>query len=143
VAADHPDWQADWLYALVLRQADEAWGRCNRDPDRFGRRYVLIEEWPGGRYTSSRGEVVRAWVRDEGGLRVIALPEHERLTFEIDRYPLYPSILMEFHILPDRRRVELGFREAALSGRGRVYLVRGEGENATLESDPAGWFWKS
>lgn len=40
------------LDRLVLRQAEELWARCNRDPDRFAWKYVLIEE-----YSEARGSM--------------------------------------------------------------------------------------
>ena len=138
-----PDWQTDWLYALVLRQAEEAWAQCNRDPDRWEWKYVLIEEYPEARGASCRGDVVRAWIRDAGGLREITLAEDERLTADILQYPVFPFILLEFHILPDRQRVAIGHRRAGMGGRGWRYLVRGEGAEAALEDDPSGGFWRS
>jgi hypothetical protein len=138
-----PDWQTDWLYALVLQRAEGYLDRCNIDPDRDAWKYVLIEEYPEAQGSRCQGDVVRAWVRDESGLREIALEEDAQLTFELEQYSIYPFILVMFHILPDRRRVVFGFMQGSRGGAGWRDLVQGEGEEATLDSDPSGGLWMS
>src|SRR5262249_42712440 len=70
------DWRSDWLYSLILREADKAWDWCQSVPGRNGWKYVLVEEYSSGDDSMCRGDVIRAWVRDEGGLRPISLAEH-------------------------------------------------------------------
>ena len=137
-----PDWRNDWLYTLVLREADSAWQWCNQVPERDFWRYVLVEEWSSASGAHCGGEVVRAWIRDGEGLREITMAEYEQQKRRI-RGRMYPFILVQFHIEPERTRVILGRREASTAGTGHRYLVRGEGDKASLEGDPTGGAWTS
>jgi hypothetical protein len=147
-SSEMPEWRGDWLYALILRQCEEYWGRCNLFPDEDWWRYVLIEEWSDAEKAWCRGEVVRAWVRDAQGLREITLRElrrHIRLIRprRLIHCRFFPFILVRFHIHGDRQRVALGFLEAGTAGGGWTFLVRGEGESAELEWDQSGGAWTS
>jgi hypothetical protein len=137
-----PPWQNDWLYALVLREAEADWEWCNLLPDRDVWRYVLIEEWSSAHGSMCEGKLVRAWVRDSDGLRQISLNEHKRHKRRI-RGRIFPFVMMMFHIQPDRTRVVLGHRQANTAGTGCRYLVQGEGVEAKLEFDPSGGGWIS
>jgi len=141
-AESRPDWRTDWLYTLVLRNAENSWEWCSRAPDGKLCRYVLIEEWSSASDSRCRGKVVRAWIRDAEGLRAISLEEYKQHKRTI-RGRIYPFVIMEFHIQPDRKRVVLGDRQASTAGRGCRYLVAGEGDQAKLISDPTGGFWVS
>jgi len=135
-------WQNDWLYALVLREAERDWEWCGQVSDGDVWRYVLVEEWSSANHSKCDGRVVRAWVRDVEGLREIGLDDHKRHRRRI-RGRIYPFVIMEFHIYPDRARVALGHRQANTAGAGCRFLVQGEGTEAELEYDPAGGGWRS
>ena len=137
-----PDWQTDWLYALVLREAERDWQWCSRVPDRDVWRYVLIEEWSSANDSTCRGKVVRDWVRDGDGRREIGLDEYKQHKRRI-RGRIYPFVIMEFHIQPNRERVVLGHRQASTAGTGCRYLVEGQRDEAKLERDPTGGAWIS
>jgi hypothetical protein len=83
---------------------------------------------------------LRAWVRNDGGLREISQAEYNRLKGQI-RYDFYPFIIMEFHIFADRKRVVLGRRVARNVGAGCRYIVQGEGDERKLGYDPTGGTW--
>ncbi len=137
-----PDWQSDWLYALVLGEAGRYWSWCKPDPTSGGWRYVLIEEWSSYSRASCRGKMFRAWIRDADGLREITLDEYKQYK-RTNRSGSYPYVLVRFHILPDRDRVVLGMHTGNRSGRGARYLVEGEGDEAKLTIDPTGGIWMS
>jgi len=136
------DWRDDWLYALVFRRVEQNWESCSRVRDRDVWQYVLVGEWSTADKVMCRGEVVRAWVRDEDGLREVTPDEYGRHKRRI-RGRIYPFVLVSFHIHPDRQRVVFGVRQASTAGIGGQYLVRGEGETGELEADPEGGFWRS
>src|SRR5262245_20679107 len=137
------DWRSDWLYALVLREADPDWEWCCRVPDGNFWRYVLIEEWSSANdYSMCCGKVVRAWVRDADGLREITIDEYKQHKRKI-RGRIYPFVIMAFHISADRQRVVLGHRQASTAGTGCRYIVQGQGEGAKLETDPTSGSWIS
>jgi hypothetical protein len=142
IAEPRPDWRTDWLYGLVLRNAERWWEWCSRVPDRKVWRYVLIEEWSSAKDSMCRGKVVRSWIRDAEGLREISLEEYKQHKRKIHRR-IYPFIIMEFHIQPNRKHVVLGNRQASTAGRGSRYLVEGEGDQAELIPDPTGSSWVS
>lgn len=144
--AGAPDWRGDWLYALALRRADDAWrSRCDRAPKRDMWRYVLVGEWSRGGGGMCGGELVRAWVRDDAGLREISRAEYRRRQrgASLPGSHFLRCVLVQFHIRSDRTRVILGQREATLSGHGGEYLVVGEGADAELVPDPEGGRWVS
>jgi hypothetical protein len=137
-----PDWRTDWLYGLVLRDAERHWEWCSQVPDGKAWRYVVIEEWSSASASMCCGKVVRAWIRDVEGLREIGLQEYKQQKRTIHSR-IYPFVLMAFHIHPDRQRVVLGHRQASTAGRGCRYLVEGQGDGATLAPDATGGFWVS
>lgn len=78
-----PDWRDDWLYELVLRDAQETWTRREREIQRFGDaeecrywKYVMVEEYGDSEDSSCRGDILRAWVVNDSGLSEISLNEH-------------------------------------------------------------------
>lgn len=137
-----PDWRDDWLYALVLRQAEQNWEWCRRARDRDVWQYVLVGEWSSADGAMCHGEVVRAWVRDAEGLREITPGEYGRHLQRV-RGRTYPFVLVSFHIHSDRQRVALGMHAATTAGGGCRYLVHGKVAAATLEPDPQGGAWRS
>ena len=145
-------WQNDWLYALVLRKAQPRWEQGDHVPEeereerRKGEKTedYLIGEWSSAEVELGmcRGTVVRAWMRDQDGLRQISLEEYEQHRAKIGGLR-FPFVLMQFHILSNRERVVLGKTRGMLAGWGRTYLVVEHGDNASLEPDPAGGAWIS
>ena len=131
-----PGWRTDWLYALVLREAERMWTRHIWQS-------VLVLEYDDAEGAGCRGEIARSWLRDQAGFREITPAEREQLTAELRARSDLRVALMMFHITPDRQRVALSYHLGPLSGQGSRYLVRGTGDEATLERDPDGGFWVS
>src|SRR5262249_41675065 len=96
------DWQTDWLYSLILQKADTAWEWCQSVPGRDVWKYVVVEEYSSADDSMCQGDVVRAWVRDEDGLRQISLEEHAEHQGKLDGKDIYPFVLVHFHVHPDR-----------------------------------------
>lgn len=143
------DWRDDWLYLLVLRDAEETWAHRKREMQMIDNadesahwKYVLVEEYGSSEDSMCRGDVLRAWTVDDNGLAEIPLDEHVLHIQEIEQR-IYPFILMQFHIHPNRKNVVLGHVEASTAGSGCVYRVQGHGSNAQLLSDESFGFWVS
>src|SRR5262249_45271363 len=136
------DWQSDWLYSLILREADKAWDWCQSAPGDLWK-YVVIEEYSSGDDSMCQGDVIRAWVRDESGLRQISLAEHAEHQRKLEGKDIYPFVMLHFHVPVDRRHVIIGQSQAALVGSGTGYLVEGTGRDAMLVPDPEAGFWVS
>ena len=126
------DWQTDWLYCVILREAEKAWDWCQTVPGRDVWKYVLVEEYWSGDDSRCRGDVIRAWVRDEGGLRQISLAEHGEHQRKLEGKDIYPFIMVQFHVHPDRKHVVIGQSQAMLAGSGTGYLIEGSGREARL-----------
>jgi hypothetical protein len=143
------DWKNDWLYLLILREAEEQWTRYRPVPDADYWQYVLVEEFSSSEGSRCAGHVLRAWKRDEIGLRKISLKEHKQHERKLEIWQrkrdsrFFPYILVVFHVFPDRQRVVKGFHHANTAGKGGCYLVRGDGTSAKLIPDPDGGFWVS
>ncbi len=74
------DWKTDWIYQLVFREVEDAWQQCLhvRKHDSKAWQYVLVAETTSTFDSVCVGRRVRAWVRDESGLREIGLEEFEQ-----------------------------------------------------------------
>lgn len=136
------DWRNDWLYTLLLGKAEEHWDFCLRSPDKKLCQYVLIAECASASERQCGNDVVRAWIRDVAGLREITVKEFRKHKSRI-RGRIYPFVLMDFHIEPNRVRVVLGVRMASTAGFGGRFLVQGNGDRAELVDDPMGGPWVS
>src|SRR3954469_24961415 len=97
-------WPPGRLYLAVRRKIEDEWQRCEfNGPLGSGLRFVLVSEW--SEEDSTRhpgGAVVRAWIRDGGGLRPITLPEYERQWPE-DPWQRRPFVSLDFHVCADGR----------------------------------------
>ena len=133
------DWKTDWIYQLVFREVEDAWQQCLHVRKRDSKvwRYVLVAETTSTFDSVCVGRTVRAWVRDESGLREIGLEEYEQHVKKI-RGSIYPFILFTFNISENRQQVAISQREASRAGFGRNYLIEGEGEQAHLVVDAKG-----
>jgi hypothetical protein len=137
------DWQNDWLYSVILQEAEKAWDWCRLVPGREVWKYVLIEEYSSGDDSMCQGDVIRAWVRDEVGLRQISLAEHAEHQGKLKGKDIYPFVVFHFQVHPDRRHVIIGQTQAMLAGSGTGYFVEGSGPGARLVPDPEAGFWVS
>ena len=143
------DWRDDWLYSLVFRDAEDTWACRKREMQMMDDvdespywQYVLVEEYGDSEDSMCRGDVLRAWTVDDCGLCEIPLDEHALHLREIkDR--IYPFILIQFHIHPNRKNVVLGHSEASTAGFGSVYRVQRCGTNAQLVPNESFGFWRS
>jgi hypothetical protein len=137
-----PDWRSDWVYKLIFEQAETAWKHCeiNHDPDIW--QYILIEEWSSSKDGVCKGTVLRLWVRDAKGLREVPVQSHAKHLSKI-KARIFPFIIVEFHIYPDKSGVVVGQQEANTAGHGGSYLIHGGPEKAELVPDPSGGFWIS
>ncbi len=72
-----PDGDASWppgrQYLAVRRAIEDEWGRCENNLPGSGLRFVLASEFAEAGTKYPAGSVVRAWVRDDGGLRQITM----------------------------------------------------------------------
>ncbi len=132
----------DWLYNLILGKAEKYWEVQKRISNEHGK-YVLIAERSSERDGHYTGDVVQSWIRDKEGLREISLNEHAKHTDKIHNSDIYPFILMQFYIFPDRQCVIIGTQEASRSGSGGEFIVQVNEGKAKLEPDVHGSFWVS
>lgn len=138
-------WRDEPLYASIFAIADEQWDFFCRDnePDSEVWRFVLVEEYVADDGCECAGPVLRAWCRDDAGLR--EMTESERLDHRgrATGRRNYPFALLTFRIRSGRDRVVLGVRHATTAGTGGQYLVERVGEQLKLTPDPDGGFWVS
>lgn len=139
-------WRDDPVYGLIFRVVEDDWkGYCHgRDPGRPAWQFVLVEEYVADDGCHVQGPVVRAWRRDDNGLREMTEAERvdaRRRVGAEDR--LFPFVLVTFRIGPAADRVVLGQRQADTAGIGEVYVVRSDGDRLELVPDPEGGFWRS
>lgn len=137
--------QDDPLYGLIFGMADEQWEfYCrDREPDSDALRFVLVEEYGADDGCECKGPVLRAWCREDPGLREITEAErlaHRRATAG---RVFYPFALLTFRIHPKGDRVVLGLRHAARAGIGGQYLVSRNDGRLQIVPDPEGGFWRS
>jgi hypothetical protein len=78
IGFDSTDWKNDWLYSLILKEAEKQWVRFRPPPDEDYWQFVLVEEWSSCNGSRCAGQVIRVWKRDKKGLRQISLIEHRR-----------------------------------------------------------------
>ena len=88
------------------------------------------------------GDVLRAWTVDDDGVVEISL-EEDALHHQEIRGRMFPFVLMQFHIHPNRKHVVLGYLEATTAGWGCVYRVIGRGLDAELAPDDGCGSWIS
>lgn len=136
------DYQTDWLYALVFAHADGSWHMCCGSVSKVHWQYLLISEWSSAEDAHCRGEIVRAWVRNDDGLKEISLDQYEQHSKRISG-PLFPFIFIRFHISSNRKHVVYNENEASRSGSGCRYIVDGEGASAKLLVDETAGMWIS
>jgi hypothetical protein len=114
-------WPPGRLYLAVRRAVEEEWGRCEVTGAGSGLRFVLVSEWSEeGPTRHPAGSVVRAWIRDGGGLRAITVGEYEGLWPE-DPWERRPFVSLAFHVCADGRHVSY----CAIGGGGRAYFGGG------------------
>ena len=123
----------DWLYRLVLNTA------C----DRAKGKDLLIDEYDRPDGPRHGGSLVQSWWKDVKGLQKIGTAERTALRERLRGHRVYPFGLCSFSIDSDRSEVVLGFVYGVRSGWGSRYEVHGEGDLATLTSDPSGGRWIS
>ena len=109
----------------VRRAIEEEWERCafqlRHCPGRaVGIKplsFVLVSEWSQAKGHDVDGDVVRAWIRDAGGLRAVAKQEFKRLS-SLDwlEEPRHASVL--FHVCDDGRHVVYVVSPGPLAGHG-------------------------
>jgi hypothetical protein len=138
--APPPDWRSDWLYLLILAEAENEWRLCNCDGSH---RYVVIEEWSSAEHGAHcRGQLLRAWIRDTGGLREVSMDEHQQHIDKIDGL-IFPFVILKFHVPPVRRRVVIEHHRGSRMGSGSSFRVCGQGQKAQLVFDPTAGAWIS
>jgi hypothetical protein len=137
-----PDWRSDSVYSAIFRKAENAWDHCRRAQNDDHWQYVLIEEWSEAEGPRCGGKIIRAWVRDAKGLQEISLQEYNQQKRKINS-PIYPFIIVQFHLPANRKHVVFGTRYASLAGQGTRYVIEGEGDTAKLVPDPTAGFWES
>lgn len=122
----------DWRFALVLKDIKQQWAAAVQSrPDYFAviRQQGICEEEADS----------PLWVLDKSGVREISGAEYR--SYIKDRSKGHRHCLFsEFSIDEVRNRVWLEFHFAPLSGCGAHYLIKGEGKDAKLETDPKGDF---
>ena len=114
---------------------------CRPDSDYW--KHVLICEWSAADDSFCCGEPLRAWQRDTDGLMELPIGEYEQQKKEKSRGPMYPYILVDFHIFADRSHVVIGDHQASRAGSGCRYVVEGKGTVAKLAFDATGGAWIS
>jgi len=127
------NWQSDSLYRLILQQAEELWKNCKPGlVDWY--QYVLIAEKITEHAGYCIGDTIHAWIRDSNGLREISVEEHihhiARVTDDV-----FPFILMEFYVFPNRERVIIQRRGSNKDARGLQLTIQREGKNIKLIPD--------
>src|SRR4051812_26377400 len=98
-----PEWKTDWLYALVFKELD-SWCSC-ADPEYF----YLIAEHDADNGSQCTGSIIRAWLRDQDGMKEISIDEHlalKKLRHDESRFRY--ECLAHFHIQPDRQHIVYG-----------------------------------
>jgi hypothetical protein len=114
-------WPPGRLYLAVRRKIEDEWQRCESTGAGSGLRFVLVSEWSDeGSTRHPAGAVVRAWIRDGGGLRPIAAREYDQLHPQ-DAWERRPFVSLAFHVCVDARHVAF----AVTGGGGRTYFGGG------------------
>ena len=132
VAPTLPSWEDDWLYRLVLSQTGPRWNKP-----------ALVDEYDSAEGCHCRGRVVRSWFADASGLRRLTADERKELRLRLRGKSVYPYVVHQFHISPDRRRVVLCHVAGPRAGTGMGYFVDGDGPDARLVPDMAAGAWRS
>lgn len=124
-----PNADASWpprrQYLAVRRAIEDEWERCEPSLAGSGLRFVLASEWSEAASKYPDGSVVRAWIRDAGGLRLITVREFERVQPESNE----PGgnlgyVSLTFHVCADGRHVVYGATAGGRSyfGGGRCWI---------------------
>lgn len=135
-------WRGDRLYDVLLQEADAQWESLCRAGFAGGERwgFVMVEEYvaeDGGGMCA--GPVLRAWRRDDRGLREI--DEGERVAHRNAwGNCTFPFVWGQFRIRPDRHGVALGWMHMARAGSGGVYAVRWNGGVPLLVEQEGDWW---
>lgn len=156
------DWQNDWLYKWIFKRVAQNWNEVHtaeEGPERFA---VVEYASSGSSEPQGVGPIERLWFYDQQGLRlatdiekreyedqwrrILAAvddksslpPEEARAIIRGALTPpgrLYRQACITFRIGGDRQRLWLSECFGLLYGRGWVYEVTGEGENAKFRGE--------
>lgn len=135
-------WRTDWLYRLIFSEVESLWNRirADREDGLVTPEYLRIEEMNTARWEAAmcRGSVLKVWkYSDEGLSDATAMDEPLKRGAPHGRY--WQVGLVRFHIAKDRKRVAFEHHLGPRYGRGRVFLVSGEGEAGSLVKTGTEW----
>ncbi|MDJ0841945.1 MAG: hypothetical protein QNK37_35910 [Acidobacteriota bacterium] len=126
-------WHDDWRYKAIFRKVEDDWKICRLSKGSRNWRYVLVEEYMATGNMVCPYTLVRAWVRNHGGLHEISLTEHARRKRKMIDRLFYPFILFSFRIDPEQGLVMLSESGDRRCGIGAEFRFQGAGETATLK----------
>jgi len=141
-------WQSDWLYRLIFDEAAKLWTQAQKEgsgtfgpaPDRFYVQQCAAFDW---QKLYCHPPILRVWSFDTtvwpALVAAIPFPTPDRAV----RGMFFVDGSVQFHIADDRKRVGWNHILGPRYGRGKVFRVRGQGQTATLEQDPAFGEWVS
>jgi hypothetical protein len=152
--ADHMGWRTDWLYQLIFDEVARIWSRAVKDGITFPNSgpppdYLLIEECGDADWERAvcLRPVLRSWTcrGADFELQPQAPPEHIPPPVERGFRDSYG--IVRFQVRPDRKKLVFEYILGPLHGRGRVFLVVGQGRRGkmggSLVGDPGALSWIS
>jgi hypothetical protein len=144
----HMGWQSDWLYHLIFSEAAQLWahaqkegaGRFGPAPNRFYLQQCADVNWE---RLFCQPPILRVWAFD-GTLPPVFVPTAPPPTPDRTvRGMFFVDGIVHFHITDDRKRVVWNHWLGRRYGRGKVLWIHGQGQDATLNKDPAFGEWVS
>ena len=141
-------WQSDWLYHLIFGEAAKLWTQAQKEgsgkfgpvPNRFYIQQCAGVDWG---QLFCHPPILRVWTFDATTepalIAAVPFPTPDRAVCGM----FFVDGSVRFHIADDRKRVGWNHFLGPRYGRGKVFRVRGQGQTATLEQDPAFGEWVS
>jgi len=141
-------WQSDWLYRLIFDEVTKLWiqaqqegaGKFGPAPDRFYIQQFAAVHWE---QLVCQPPVTHVWSFEGTAAPMFVIPRPFPTPDQTARGMFFRNGVAQFHITENRQQIVWNHRLGRRYGRGKVLRVRGQGQQATLEGDPAFGEWVS
>jgi hypothetical protein len=144
----HMGWQTDWLYRLIFDEVTKLWTQAQQEgasrfgpaPDRFYIQQYAAVQWE---QLVCQPPVTCIWTFAGTTAPVLVVTPSFPTPDRTVRGMFFIDGVVQFHITEDHKRIVWNHWLGRRYGRGNVLRVHGQGQQATLERDPAFGEWVS